>query len=553
MFDVSQILDSGLPEVSVTALFLIFFFGTFVSEDAVCVLAGTSVASGRISFALAVIACFLGIFVSDVMLYLTGRVFGSRILESKAPNRFISKRSTEKASQWLNRNAAAAVFISRFISGLRLPTYLLAGALKTHFGEFALYFLIASAIWTPILVGSTAFAQSFIFSKNLVIGFVFLAVASRLLFKYSSAHGRRLLIGRLKRIRKWEFWPIQIFYAPVVVYIFLLSIRFRGVTVFTAANPALPAGGFKGESKNQIYCGLKKSRPATEHVLPYTLLRKECAIDERLRQAWTFIDLHDLSYPIVLKPDVGERGKGVRIIRTDNELEDEVLSADVDQILQEFAPGDEVSIFYFRYPNGDRGKIFSITKKHLPVLQGDGYSTVEELILKDQRAVCLAHKYFEQNADRLLDVAAPGEAVQLVDIGTHSRGAIFLDGERLRSVALERKIDEICCGYEGFYFGRFDIRTESLTDFRVGKNFKIIELNGVTSESTNIYDPIFSLLGAYRILFRQWRIAFEIGMQNIKLGTRPTPFADLIRRAFGQGVETVGSAEVCDELLQTAA
>jgi len=43
MFDVSQILDSGLPEVSATALFLIFFFGTFVSEDAVCVLAGTSV------------------------------------------------------------------------------------------------------------------------------------------------------------------------------------------------------------------------------------------------------------------------------------------------------------------------------------------------------------------------------------------------------------------------------------------------------------------------------------------------------------------------------
>ena len=552
MFDVWQILDSGLPEVSATALFLIFFFGTFVSEDAVCVLAGTSVASGRISFALAVVACFLGIFVSDVMLYLTGRVFGSRILESKALNRLISKRSTEKASQWLSRNSAAAVFISRFISGLRLPTYLLAGALKTHFGEFASYFLIASAIWTPILVGSTVFAQSLIFSKNLVIGFVFLAVASRLLFKYSSKNGRRLLLSKLKRIRRWEFWPIQVFYAPVVVYILLLSIRFRSITVFTASNPALPAGGFKGESKNQIYCGLKKSGPATAHVLPYTLLRRDCPIDERLRQAWTFIERHDLSYPIVLKPDVGERGKGVRIIRTDNELECEILSADVDQILQEFAPGDEVSIFYYRYPNEDRGKIFSITKKHFPVLWGDGYSTVEQLILKDQRAVCLAQKYFEQNTDRLPDVPGAGEAVQLVDIGTHSLGAIFMDGERLRSEALEQKIDQICRGYEGFYFGRFDIRTESLTDFRLGKNFKIIELNGVTSESTNIYDPMFRLFGAYRKLFRQWRIAFEIGMQNIKLGIRATPFTDLIRLAFGRAIDTDSSPEVCDELVQTA-
>ena len=47
-----------------------------------------------------------------------------------------------------------------------------------------------------------------------------------------------------------------------------------------------------------------------------------------------------------------------------------------------------------------------------------------------------------------------------------------------------------------------------------GRNMKILELNGVTSEATHIYDPKFSLLDAYRVLFQQWRIAFEIGQST---------------------------------------
>ena len=202
-------------------------------------------------------------------------------------------------------------------------------------------------------------------------------------------------------------------------------------------------------------------------------------------------------------------------------------------ILQEFAGGDEVSVFYFRYPNERSGKIFSITEKHFPNVLGNGRATLEELILQDKRAICLAKSYLEQNAERLEDVPKNGEAVQIIDIGTHSRGAIFLDGERFKTSALEKKVDEICRGYKGFYFGRFDIRISSIEEFKQGKNFKIVELNGVTSEATNIYDPKHSLFDAYRILFRQWKIAFEIGAQNKNSGIKPTPFADLLKLIFG--------------------
>lgn len=61
-----------------------------------------------------------------------------------------------------------------------------------------------------------------------------------------------------------------------------------------------------------------------------------------------------------------------------------------------------------------------------------------------------------------------------------------------------------------------------------GRNLKIIELNGVTSEATHIYDPKLSLFDAYRVLFRQWRIAFEIGNLNRARGIYPASVGELL-------------------------
>jgi membrane protein DedA with SNARE-associated domain len=538
-----QTIQNSLPELSTAGLLFLFFFGTFVSEDAACLLAGTAAASGRIGFAAAVTSCFLGIFAGDVLLYGVGRLLGSRFFENRFVKRFVSEHATSKASAWLKDNAAAAVFTSRFVTGLRLPTYLAAGALRTDFTKFAAYFLLASAVWTPLLVGSTAFSQTFLFPKNAILGLVVIAVAVRLILKFSSRRNRRFFVGRLKRIVKWEFWPIHVFYVPVVLYVLFLAVKHRSLTSFTAVNPVIPAGGFKGESKNDIYCGLRQT--AAPHMLDHVLLRCNEPISERLKKARGFIDEHGLNFPLVLKPDAGERGKDVAIIRSHDELEKGLLSTMTDTILQEFIAGDEISIFYYRYPTEERGKIFSITEKRFPIVTGDGSSTLEELILDDPRAVCLAEKYFEQNRDRMASVPASGEPVKMIDIGTHSRGAIFLDGGWIKTAALEQRIDAICRGFDGFYFGRFDIRSPSLSYLRCGKNFKIIELNGVTSESTNIYDPRHSLIDAYRILFCQWRIAFEIGTENIKLGASPTSILDLVKLTFGVDLTRNNSAIAC--------
>jgi hypothetical protein len=161
---------------------------------------------------------------------------------------------------------------------------------------------------------------------------------------------------------------------------------------------------------------------------------------------------------------------------------------------------------------------------------GDGRRTLETLILDDERAVCAARLYFERYRERLSSVPAEGESIALAELGTHCRGALFLDGGWVVSPALEERFEEIARGFDGFYFGRFDVRVDGgLEAFRSGRGFKIIELNGVTSEATHVYHPGTPLMTAYAVLMRQWRIAFEIGAENRRLGDTSTSLRQLFR------------------------
>jgi hypothetical protein len=118
----------------------------------------------------------------------------------------------------------------------------------------------------------------------------------------------------------------------------------------------------------------------------------------------------------------------------------------------------------------------------------------------------------------------------LVELGTHCRGAMFLDGGWVLTPELEERFDAISRGFDGFNFGRFDVRVHGGIDaFRAGCGFKIIELNGVTSEATHIYHPGTPLMMAYRVLMRQWRIAFEIGAENRRRGVPSTSPFSLVR------------------------
>lgn len=524
-------------------VFGLLALATLVSEDLTCVWAGIMAAEGRIGFTFAAIACLAGIFIGDILLFLAGRFVGRPVLRRAPIKWFVRPADIERSSAWFRRRGMTAIALSRFLPGTRLPTYVAAGLLDTSFLKFTFYFFVAAALWTPTIVGlSMLLGRRIIESPwltqqslmlRVVISVIVAFIVVRLLVRLSTFRGRRMLLGRWRRIRHWEFWPPWIFYPPVVLYIFYLGLRYRSLTLFTCANPAIVAGGFIGESKNAILNGLPQTRRSGGSVARLLLLKGALGDHEKLHRAHEFMTQRGLEFPVVLKPDAGQRGSGVKVVRSERQLENYIRgSRGVDVIIQEYAPGSEFGVFYYRYPDEKHGQIFSITRKLFPTVVGDGKSSLERLILLDERAVSMTSVYFDVQRARLWNVPAKGEPVQLVEIGTHCRGSVFEDGIEIRTEAMAAAIDELATGFSGFYFGRFDIRTPSLVDFQAGKNFKVVELNGVTSEATHIYDRRNSLRDAYGALFKQWKIAFEIGAQNRARGSQPTHITTLFRLLF---------------------
>ena len=118
-----------------------------------------------------------------------------------------------------------------------------------------------------------------------------------------------------------------------------------------------------------------------------------------------------------------------------------------------------------------------------------------------------------------------------------------MDGAWVRTPALEAAIDQLSQGYRGFWFGRYDIRTTDVAALQAGTGFLVVELNGATAEATSIYDPANTLGSAYRTLFEQWRLCFEIGAANVARGAVPTPLPELWRliRRHGDAIRSHSS------------
>ncbi len=517
-----------------TVLFLMVLLAlaTFVTEDLTCIAAGLLVARGAMSFFPATLACLIGIFVGDMLLYAAGRWLGPRALRRAPLKWMIKPHQVETSTAFFRDQGAALIFGSRFLPGTRLATYFAAGMFRAPFLKFAGWFLVAAAAWTPLLVGLAIWIGGPLlgwfeqFEKyalpGLLMVFLSLWLLLRLVVPLFSYRGRRLLLSSWRRKTRWEFWPMWLFYPPIVLYILYLACKHRSLTLFTAANPAIPQGGFVLESKSAILDGFQ----GAAEVARYAVLSPG---NEALSLMKTFMRDQGLDYPIVLKPDVGERGSGVKIAQDEAEAHRYLDAATTSIIAQAYVPGREFGVFYYRHPNEPTGRILSITDKRLIAVKGDGVQTLEHLILSDDRAVCMAKFFLDQFGPRLREVPADGEIIALTQVGTHCRGALFLDGYKHCTPKLIDAIDRLSKQFEGFHFGRYDLRVPEESDLAEGRNFTVLELNGVTSESTHIYDPKNSLFTAYRALAKQWRIAYEIGAENQCRGVKPAGIRELVQ------------------------
>ena len=506
-----------------------FFFATFVLEDVAAVGAGLLLAAGSISWPAAFTACFLGIWFGDAGLYALARFAGRGWFERSSLRKFSAR--VARSEQWFAARGTPILIFSRLVPGLRLPTYLAAGFLRIPAPRFLLITGLAALVWTFVilLLAQTFGGQvlkwlgAYKAGGRLLLGTgLALFFSLQLLRRAFADFDARQFSARLGRWTHWEFWPMWLFYPPVALYYLWLAVKYRGAMLPTAANPGIFSGGIVGESKMATLTDLMHTSP--EFTAEAELLAGDSA-KGRLISLREICERRNISHPFILKPDLGQRGAGIKLIRSEAQAEAYLQTTRAPLLVQRFAAGpQEAGIFYYRFPGEARGRIFAITEKIFPAITGDGKSTIAELIWRDDRARFMANKYLQRLGSRQNEVPAAGETQPLVQAGNHAQGCIFRDGMRWNTPALEERIDEISKNVSGFFIGRYDLRFASEEDLRAGKNFQIIELNGAAAEATSIYDARNSLWSAYRTLFRQWELVFAIGAENRRRGAVPMTF-----------------------------
>ena len=270
-------------------------------------------------------------------------------------------------------------------------------------------------------------------------------------------------------IKHHEYWPWWMLVAPIWPLWAWFMLRTRNLTWFTAVNPGMEDSGFLGESKIKI-------------------ITTQAAFE-------------------AYHQEVGE-----------------------DYMIQTIIPYDvEFGVFYIRMPWQSKGEIVSLSQKEFLHVKGDGKSTLKELMQLDYRST--------QQIERLetyqdLSVILPEGKTQLLEpIGNHCRGTIFRDKGDLISTTLCEVFDNISQQIDGFYYGRFDLRTKSFEDMLAGKHIYILELNGLTSDAAHIFDPNARLRDAMRVQISNCIKSYKIARYNLKQGAKTTPIKELYRKS----------------------
>ena len=308
----------------------------------------------------------------------------------------------------------------------------------------------------------------------------------------------------------WEYWPMWLVYFPASLYFIYLSVKARSFFFFSAANPSIETGGMFFESKWSIFQLMPR-----EYFPPTIFVETTDTLSSIIKE----MHAAGIDFPIIAKPDRGERGWCVKKIASPNELEWYRKNTPVPFLIQSYCNYPiELSVFYYRNPVSEKGVLTSVTFKKLLSVTGDGISTIDELIRRHDRAFLQYHRLKLNGQIDFNKILGKEEDEVLVPFGNHALGAMFQDYTHIIDDALTNTFDNISKQIDGFYFGRFDLRCTGIEDLKMGKNIAILELNGAGAEPAHIYNPGFSFFKAQLVIIKHYKMMYQAAIENHKMG-----------------------------------
>lgn len=316
-------------------------------------------------------------------------------------------------------------------------------------------------------------------------------------------------MGKLAfRLTHWETWDWRIKYLIIAPAWLWFCLRARSLWFFTTSNPTLTFGGFDGESKKEMYDQLPPgSYPESIFISPaqsFDAVKK-------------LLQIRSLAFPLAVKPDVGKMGLMFRVITSPNELENYHNKMHCSYIIQKLVTYPlEVSVFYYRFPGAEKGTITGFIRKEFLEVTGDGLSTLWQLICRYPRVQFRLEEMRIKHKQRLNEVLPAGQVYCLSHALNLSRGGKLVSLEHEKDERLLKVFDDLSHYTGSFYYGRYDIRCESIEMLKQGRDFYILEYNGSGAEPHHVYGNGYTLWQACAILVSHWRTLYRISLANRK-------------------------------------
>ncbi|MEO5893936.1 MAG: hypothetical protein ABIQ31_27005 [Ferruginibacter sp.] len=320
----------------------------------------------------------------------------------------------------------------------------------------------------------------------------------------------------IDKITNWEAWPFKLLYTPISIFWLWYTIRSGSLWFFTSSNPKLTFGGMEGEPKKEMYDLLPTDLyPATFNVLPgedFSVLQQN------------LVD-YKISYPFIVKPEIGGQGILLRKIDDEAALRHYHTMMPWEYIVQALVYYPmEVSVFYIRHPQQNKGMVTGFLHKIPLQVTGNGRETLSALIGQHPKGGKRMEELFSKHKERWNEVLPAGEKYMLSYAANHNRGAQFVDLKEKIDDQLVSIFDNISLKINDFFYGRYDIMCSQVEDLKMGKNFTILEFNGCGAEPNHFYDTGYTLIGAYKEILKHWKALFQISKYNKQQGVKPWPF-----------------------------
>jgi hypothetical protein len=325
-----------------------------------------------------------------------------------------------------------------------------------------------------------------------------------------------------KRFLHYEFWPYWVFYFPAYFYYFYLALKSRRWVYFSVLNPCMKFGGAFLSSKQNY---LKKIAP---EWTPKTLHVSDLEDFESIKNQ---LKAKNLNFPLIAKPDMGERGRNVEKMESLNELELYLKKIDQSVLIQEYIDYPiEIGILFY-WDTNRIPQITSVGKKEFCKLIGDGKRTLEILVNENHRIAHRASILKDRFETQWHQIIPKGKELLVEPIGNHNRGTTFLDAREHKTKEMLDWIEICLQNLPDFDYGRIDLKIKNWNAFKDNTGIKILEINGVNSEPIHIYDPCCSIWSAYKTIFNHMHIIYKLSQQKLNTQSQTPSLFEFITGA----------------------